>query len=299
MEYILKEYDIFQNLMVTRVSKDYCFFGAKRMAWSTIRRLLKSGEKIKHKLSPNSIVDWANKQSVIDYYDSFEKWSTYVSMLSSRQRHDSGILEVKDNLVSFQGEYYLPGPTSVWIDDSHMWNAKPPSLPDGKFNINLYKQENTWYPHTDPDKRENITVNFFIASSQLLSAVNELKQNATKIYASQWDSCITFGYEHSVMDGMSFSLKAFDSVRFFEEYYVNRRHSSDKAIDLSKLKIYQIMYPVEDAIVDILRKALTYRKFRIEISTDWGEVSVANSLEFDESVAKEVFEIMNKALRNY
>jgi hypothetical protein len=95
--------------------------------------------------------------SVVDYYESFKYWNTYISGYSSRFKIHNGILDVKDGLVFYENEYYLPTPTS----NVNKWNCKQSDLKDGRYNVTLLKQENDWYPRENSD-RGNLILNLFI-----------------------------------------------------------------------------------------------------------------------------------------
>jgi hypothetical protein len=199
MNKLLKEYDIFQGLEVTRTSDSYCFFGKKRIGWNTIQKLIDSGEKIQFKLSPNKIVEWSDREQVIEYHNSFKFWNTYISGYSNRFTIHSAILEVKDGLVFYNDEYYLPSPVSKWEGRQNWWNARQEKIADGKYNVNLLKQENDWYPRVEAD-RGNIVLNLFILGSAAKSSVKDLRPNSNELWASQYGDGINFGYERSTWE---------------------------------------------------------------------------------------------------
>lgn len=291
----LKQHDYFQGLEVTGTSEHFCFFGKRRISWSKIEKMIKSGERVQHRLSPNTKIDWSNKDEVTEYHNSFKFWSTYISGYSDRFKHYQGILEVKDGLVNYNGEYFLPSPVSKWEGGQNWWNAKRESIEDGKYNVLLLKQENDWYPREDLD-RGNIILNLFVPGSRVKNSVKELSPNTTELWAAQYDFPITFDYHSSVLDGTSFYLRRFNSTEFFKKYFIDERWGNNKNIELSDKEIYDIMYPIEDQISEILREALAYRQLSIDIDNSWGEVTISNMLQFNSNVAEKVFGIVTKRI---
>lgn len=294
---LLKEGDIFQGLEVTRISDSFCFFEKKRMSWETIKKLIDSGEKIQFKRSPNKKVDWTKKEEVIDYHTSFKLWSTYISGYSGRFTIHKGIFEVKDDLVYYNGEYYLPCPVPKWEGEQNFWNVKQENIKDGKYNIAFLKQENTWYPKENPTG-ENIVLNLFILGTPVVADVKDLKPNTNELWASKWGGGINFDYNSSLWDGLSFSLKDIDVVKLFRKYFVKQRWSDDDNIEISDKEIINILRPIEGKIRDIVTDALERRKFNIDVSEEWGEVYISDSLQFDESVATSVFVLIKDHISN-
>lgn len=102
---LLKIGDYFQGLEVTKISDNFCFFGDKRISWNSINKLIESGAKIKFKNSPDIEIDWSDKNKVLEFYDSFNRWSFY---LSGGCKYKTACVEVKDGLAYYQHFNYLP-----------------------------------------------------------------------------------------------------------------------------------------------------------------------------------------------
>lgn len=289
---LLNIHDIFQSMEVTRTSESFCFFGDKRISWKKIQKLMDSGEKVQFKLSPNTNVNWSDVNSVVDYYESFKYWNTYISGYSSRFKIYSGVLDVKDGLVFYENEYYLPSPTS----NVNKWNCKQSDLKDGRYNVTLLKQENDWYPRENSD-RGNLILNLFILGSEIKSDISTLKPNTNELWASQYnDVGICFGYNHSTWDGLSFNLKSFDIIKLFRYYYVKQRWSNDVNVDVSDNEIYKMLNPIYSDIELILKDALSNRRFYIEIDESYGDINVSNMLKFDSSISDNIFSIINECI---
>lgn len=144
MQNILKEGDFFQNLKVTRTNENFVFFDKKRISWKKINELINSGEKIIFKNSPDVDVDWTSSIKVKEYYNSFNRWSFYIS---NGCKYESALIEVKDGLAYYNGIYYLPFGGSH--DD---WCSKYSEIiEDGYYFVKLFKRGFGYYP-TMPTK---------------------------------------------------------------------------------------------------------------------------------------------------
>jgi len=292
----IKVSDYFQGLEVTKVSDNFCFFGNKRLSWNTVIKLIKSGASVQYALSPNKSIDWTNKDDVVSYHNSFKYWNTYISGWSSRFEIYSGILEVKNGLVLYEQEYYLPSPVAKFIDGHYMWHTKQENIEDGKYNITLLKQENDWYPRVDAN-RGNIILNLFRLGTKVKSSIKELKANSNELWASQYGDGINFSYEHSTWNGLSFSLTSLNVIKLFRKYFVEQRWSTDHSIELTDAEIGSIMYPIYDEISDIVTNALHNREFNISVENSWGDVIVDKQLQFNENIANSVFSLIETQLQ--
>lgn len=291
----LKIRDVFQGLTVTKVTPFYCYFGDKRKSWNTINKAIAAGEKVILALSPNREIDWTNKEDVVDYYNSFVMWNTYISGCSENHTEQL-ILNVKDGLVFHNGEYYLPCP--IPIPPSN-WNAKNQNVKDGRFNVRLIKQENCYSAYKGIDKG-NIMLNMFFQGSAVKSTLGELTPNSTELWASRYDSesGIDFTYEQSYRHGTNFRLRHFNANKLFKYYFVNKRWSEDKNADVSDEEIDDIMYPIADEIEDVIRNAFQYEYFQIETGGYWGDDYVSNMMYFNKKVVDKVFSIITNRLNN-
>jgi len=238
---------------------------------------------MKHLLSPNTDVNWCSKEAVIDYYESFEHWNTYISGYHKDFMVFSGILSVVDGLILYDGEYYLPAPISV----TERWNAKQVIL-DGEYNITLLKQENSWYARKG--NQGNIILNLAVIGSKTVGSVKELTINNTDLYAEHCGSDISFRYDASYRSGISFQLYGINYIKLFRRYYV------DKRIKMSDDEIAVIMNPISESIYDIVAAAIQNQNFNIDISENWGDVNVSDHLTFNPNISKRVFDIINKRI---
>lgn len=102
---LLKVGDWIQGLQVTRVSDNFCFFGNKRLSWAKINTLILKGERVQFNVSPDIELDWTSKETILEFHNSFKRWSFY---LSGGCKYETACVEVKDGLAYYKGIYYLP-----------------------------------------------------------------------------------------------------------------------------------------------------------------------------------------------
>ena len=125
---------------ITKISEKSVFFGEKRFNLNTF---LKKSVKVINYQSSDKIIDWTNPKEVDSYYATFKNWAGVIRMGDSKT---SVILEVKDNKVFFEGEYYLPfysnGKDKKFIADGFIFGF-------------CLKLKNTFWGHTT-DKTVNV-----------------------------------------------------------------------------------------------------------------------------------------------
>ena len=301
MENVLKVGDIFLDLEVVRTSEKFCFFEDKtRLSWSKIKKLIEKGEIVQYKFSPNTIFDWSNKEEVLNYYSSFKLWNCYISNGSYRFKIYNGVLEVKDGLVFYNEEYYLPSPVS----SINSWNSKSPLIEDGRYNVVLLKQENSWYPRvgglSSVSEIGNIILNLFILGGKVKSSIKELSANSSELWAYNYngDTGINFDYNKSTWDGLSFYLRDFDICTLYHKYFIKERWSDEVKVEISRNKLYEYLNEISGEVRSILNNALERRDFNISIDESYGEISISNGLEFSKTVSSKVFNLIENHVRN-
>lgn len=104
---------------------------------SKIKRKIKPPTKKIHKLSPDVVIDWGNLQSVKDYYNSFERWSSYIS---GGCKYDVGVGEIKDGILFHNDIHYLPAGGTA-LD----WCEKSKIIEDGWYYVRLFKKGYGYY----------------------------------------------------------------------------------------------------------------------------------------------------------
>jgi hypothetical protein len=147
---------------ITRMTESSVYFGEKRFAKQTIENKMKG---IIYKESPDVDMDWSNAEEVDKYYNSFKFWSGVVRVGDSKTRE---ILEVKNNKVFFNGEYYLPYYTQHGITVQ-----EKKFLKDGFVFGFCVKIKNHFWNH-----KTDFTVNVFYIESEVSD--EEVLFNETK-----------------------------------------------------------------------------------------------------------------------
>jgi len=148
---------------VTRVSDFYVWIGNKRYKPKTLEN-----KEIHFLKSPNTIVDWTNEKEVDAYYISFNVWATAIRMGDERKYE---ILEVKNNKIFYEGEYYLPFKYVNSIGGKATYE-------DGYIFGFCIKKTNAWY-----DSMEGEIVNIFMVEKVLEKDI--IKKHEAKIYAKK------------------------------------------------------------------------------------------------------------------
>jgi hypothetical protein len=128
--------------VILKVTSKFCWFVKKRYSWDYINELI---EKIGYiRLNNEDVeIDWTSKEAVIEYYNSFRFWKFDMLPIETK-KEDLKFVEVKDNLVFFDNEYWIP----FKINDSSKIE-----IPNGWYHVLLIKRK--YYPY-------KFTVNNFL-----------------------------------------------------------------------------------------------------------------------------------------
>lgn len=284
--------DMINGKKVINVTKNFVCFIDQKIS----KKRLDSGDfEIKYRLSPNVSVDWSDINDVKKYYDSFDFFSTYISNGDSRDKKTIQI-EVKDNLIFYNGQYHIPAPTPKWYENNlHRWNAKHDHIEDGFYNVDIYYKYNDWYG-SNLDKN-SIELKLFVVKSRI-NSISSLTQNNDEIYARIYDSAITVDYSASYVNGLSIWFKDIDMIRFFKEYYINLRWESGVRVVLTDAEILKTVDPLKDRIKKILKDAIDSKKYEADYDESYGEFSF-NYIKLDDSVCNSIFNKINNRLKHF
>ncbi len=129
---------------ITKLSESIVWFGEKRYSVKTVE---KNSTGIIYLDSPDANINWTDEKAVDDYYTSFQRWSGVIRMGDSRT---SQLLEVKNNKILFEGEYYLP------YYSHHINLPEKKFLKDCRIFGYCLKMHNAFYKFQNPS-----TVNVF------------------------------------------------------------------------------------------------------------------------------------------
>lgn len=286
MKQLLKPNDIFQGMKVIKVSDHYCFFDKKRLSWSKIQKLIDSEETVKYKKSPNKIIDWTNKKNVLDYHDSFEEWSFYISLgLTMDRVIHADVFTVEDNLILYNNEYYLPSPYRL-CEKQHIKN--------GKYNVRLMKTYNDWFGGQFTRDQEAILLNVFIPGSQVTKTIKDITASRFEnISLCKYDDTLGFQYELDILNGASFELYKFNITDFFKRYFIYLGGHEGKLIDIKDSELQDILHPIEEEVISILSDALRDKEnFDIDVDYSYGEIEISNCLTLNKSVSSQIFDLI-------
>jgi hypothetical protein len=125
---------------VTKINDKTVWFGDKRYA---LESLLKKIKSVLYHQNPDIKIDWTNKKVVKDFYNSFKRWTFYIS---GGCKYTVELCEVKDGMVCHNGEYYLPAPRCIWEGRNSDWCGKETEvIKNGLYYVNLYKRVSGYY----------------------------------------------------------------------------------------------------------------------------------------------------------
>lgn len=99
----------------------------------------KKVEEVKKPISsPDIEVDWFNPTAVHEYYNSFDRWSFYIS---GACKYENACVEIKNGLALHNQRYYLPsgGSHEDWC------SKKTEFIEDGWYYVRLYKKGYGYY----------------------------------------------------------------------------------------------------------------------------------------------------------
>lgn len=130
----IKEKDIVKGYgKVTRLSENSIYFGEKRYS---LKSFLSKPIEVFYFESPDIDIDWTNEIQVDSYYKTFDQWSGVLRMGDSKPRE---LIEVKNNKVFYNGEYYLP------YYSRHINQSEKKFLDDGFIFGYCVKMHNSFY----------------------------------------------------------------------------------------------------------------------------------------------------------
>jgi hypothetical protein len=292
---VLKVGDTFKDLVVTKVTDKYAFFGRdKKLTWAAISKLILLGEKAYHYKSPNRQIDWTNKEDVLDFYNSFQIWDIGHNNSSTCVLADTPLL-VENNLVLYKNEYYLPYPFDKYIKEERVYQEgfKAEDISDGIYKIRLYKKSvNTG------DIYKHGKVNLFEAKQMptIITDIKKLKAVKERIkaynYVHRTDTPILF--KQKAWDSIEVILFKFDPLLFFREHY--KPVGDNVCSRITDKEIMDVMLPIVDEITIILEYALRSGEFVMDYSDDYGTIYIYSPLYFWESVEREIFLLIDNNL---
>ena len=286
--------DKIDNKLVTQITDKSCYLEGKRYSWNTVNNLIKT-VPTQTKFNKNIQIDWTSKEAVLEYYNSFVSWVFYIAG-GDVNKENLHLVEVKEGLVFFNEEYWLPAPQS-----SHQSPNIKSEVKDGWYYVHLIKRSNNWFGN----KKDHYSNVFFVRNAvnvnPSIEDVKKLKPNSTEIYCRPWNyDGFKVEYSHSGRNGLSIdniSFRGFEKL-FKERYCSDIWGYNTEFIIPSKEIINKLMYSeefgnnLEDQLNNILRNA----SYDIDDYDSYGEYSL-NYIKISEKDSKKFFDLINEKIQ--
>lgn len=132
--------DTINDLTVLSFSDKSCKFttadniSTKSLRWPTVNKMILSDPKIfKSRTNKDIFIDFTNKKTVLNYFNSFNKWAVALRMINIGKQI---IVDVCDNLVLYNGIYYVAGPKGYGIKQE---------IPNGLYCVRVYDIKSQQY----------------------------------------------------------------------------------------------------------------------------------------------------------
>ncbi len=288
---IIQENDVVNGLLVTRLTAKFVICGEQRFSKVSLN---KSGFEYKAKLSPNTEVDWTDKKAVIDYYNSFVAWNFYIA---GGDKYETQLCEVKDNMVLYNGEYYLPAPQP----NNGSWNAKSTkNIENGVYYINLYKRTNNWFGVKEERVKD---INVFYVSSNIAKDENYIPSLSGELYIRPFDrhSGMQLNYSSSHRSGLSIDITLYDLFDFVSVQFYGNADKKQVAFFTQEFKNHFVDSFMEgesevQKLKNEIREILSFSENKYHISDDesYGDYTLYNV-----QLRKEYTEQINKLVQDH
>lgn len=266
----LEQGDSLNGSIVTKTTEKSCWLGEKRYSWDIISQMIENNGKRQTKFNLDVSVDWSDKQAVISYYKSFIAWKFYMNIGNCNGKIH--LIEVKDNLVFFEGEYYLPAPIGNL-------NIKT-NVTDGWYHVYIEKKYNGNVGDRVKSQSNVFSLINAVNVNPSIEDVKNLKPNCTEIYAYPYGGYFRVEYTHSGRSGLSINdiyMKDFRKF-FIENYCSDRWGNKTKFIVVSNKIMNDIMYgeAFGENLEEELNRVLKNSSYDIDDEESWGEYSLRN-----------------------
>ena len=280
--------DFINDNKIIKITNHYVYFENLKISKS---KLNKTNFTVKTEKSSNMLIDWTDKESVINYYNSFEKFSFYNQMGDKRTMIQ---VKIENNLIYYDNEYWIPSPTIEKNENKNFnqlsWSVKRDNIEDGMWNVEICKRNNSWY---GSDKNA-ITLNIFTPISKIHNDISLLKPKNLDIYSRS--NYLVIDYTASYRNGLDVWFKNFDIIEFFKEKYININSYGEKVIIISDDKLRKILCAVEDECINILKDAISNGSYKEECTESYGEFSL-DYIKINEYISLQIFDIINQQIK--
>lgn len=287
--------DSVNGIEITKITDKSCWLDGKRKSWDTVKQLIENNGKLQSKHNLDIIIDWTDKQAVLDYYNSFKEWRFYICMGDVKDK--SLLLEVKDGVIFHDNEYWLPGPVSTFGNSNGKRKTE-----DGWYNVNLIKKPNSWFGNKVNHTSNIISFHSKVNINPTIEDIKKINIVTDRIICYPYDGNFRVNHTQSSRDGLTIDRIY---VHNFEDFF--KRTCLPKGNE-------QIVIPneimgriksgngknfggIESEINNILNDALNNSNYYIEDDDSWGEYSLTY-IEIDKVYCERVYDVIRNTIKN-
>lgn len=263
----IQEGDRILGKQITKITEKSFWLSGQRHGRKSIDKMLINGN-LSSKQNLDIKVDWKRKEDVLVYYNSFEEWCFYISM--GDIKNPMVLIEVKDGLVFYDNEYWLPAPKGNYNKPNQKNH-----ISDGWYNARLIKKENNWFGNNNSSHQSNVyVIESSVNVNPSIDDIKKLKPKSgfDKIYCRTWGSDILVDYEHSGLEGLKIrSIYVNDFYSLFKSIYTQSVNHPTIIISESILDKIVFGKELDDYIVPHLNRILNNSSYEIEANEYYGE----------------------------
>jgi len=202
--------DSINDLVVSSFSEKSCKFtntldnSVKTMRWTTVNKMLLTDWKsLKSRTNKDIFVDFTNKKTVLDYFNSFNKWAIALRMINIGTQI---IVDVCDNVLLYNGIYYVAGPKGY---------GDKQEIPNGLYCVRVYELKSQTY-----NAINNVYV-FEVIEKVTLEQIKDANYRNTRSYRDMSDGEL-FEYFNSIdlfkVSGRELDFIKSNMILFFDKY---------------------------------------------------------------------------------
>lgn len=291
----LREGDFIMDKEITKTTDKSCWLDGKRYAWGTIGEMIANGGKIYTKHNLDIVIDWTDKQVVLDYYNSFKEWCFYIAMGDVKDK--ALLVEVKDGMAFHDNEYWLPGPISSFTSPNGKRETE-----DGWYYVNLIKKSNSWFGNEVNHTSNVMCIHSKVNINPTIEDIKKIHINTDRIICYPYDGDFRVDYTQSSRHGLSIDrLYIHDFVKFFKRTCLPKGNEQivipDEIMTQIKMDGGKNFWGIESKINNVLNDALNSSSYHIEDDDSWGEYSL-RYVEINKEYCEKVYNVIRDTIKN-
>ena len=281
---------------ITQITDKSCWLDGGRLSWQTVNKMVQK-LPTQTKFNKNIKIDWTSKEAVINYYNSFVSWVFYIAG-GDVNKENLHLVEVKEGLVFFENEYWLPAPQS-----SHQSPNIKTDVKDGWYYVHLIKRNNNWFGNKSDYYSNVFYIRNAVNINPTIEDIKKLKPNSTEIYCRPWSyNGFSVDYSQSGRSGLSIDKISFNGFEnLFKERYCSDRHGyNTEFIIVPKEILNKLMYEetgFANTLEDELNNVLRNSSYSIDDDENYGEYSL-NYIKIADKDSQIFFNIINNKLES-